>query len=445
MEERKIQTNSEWYAPAAVTAQPEEEVTDLFEEVGMYQIKSRQELYELNRPKKRKWVPVVAVITAVVLLIAAIVISAKLFAEEDNHIGAAKDFFDAYSEFYEEQQKEERVVGEYFIPAAETNPSLELKLESSAGREALNLQQLYAKCSPSIVGVKTYAKGSALGWGTGVVMTADGYIITNAHVVDSAEAAEVIMHDGKTYEAKLVGADSISDIALLKVEAKGLTAASFYNSDLVQIGDEAIAIGNPLGEEFSGTMTTGIISGVSRSVDYKNRPMTLLQTDAALNNGSSGGALFNIYGQVVGITNMKMMGSFTATIEGVGFAIPTVTVKEMVDAILDDGAVVGRPGLGITVYDLTDLGAQNYEDPNYPDYPKDGMLVNSVAEGSDAEKQGLQANDIIIEIDGKKAENIDVIRGIINQKKVGDPVTVKVWRDGETITMKIKLIDQNDY
>ena len=445
MEERKIQTNDEWYAPAVATAEPVAEVTDLFEEVGMYRIKSREELYAQNHPKKRKWLPIVAVITGIALLIGAIVISAKLFAEEDDHIGAAKDFFDAYSEFYDEYQKEEAVSGECLIPSAGTNPDLELKLESNVGLEALTLQELYAKCSPSIVGINTYAKGKALGWGTGVVMTADGYIITNAHVVGSAEAAEVIMHDGKTYEAKLVGTDAISDIALLKVEAKGLTAASFCNSDLVQVGDEAIAIGNPLGMEFSGTMTTGIISGVSRSVDYKNRPMTLLQTNAALNNGNSGGALFNIYGQVVGITNMKMMGSFTSSIEGVGFAIPTVTVKEMVDAILDDGAVVGRPGLGITVYDLTDLGAENYEDPDYPDYPKDGMLVNSVAKGSDAEKQGLQVEDVIIEIDGKKAEDIDVIRNTINKKHVGDTVNVKVWRAGETITMKIKLMDQNDF
>ena len=439
MEERKMQTNEEWYAPAT---QAEADVTDLFEEVGMYRIKSREELYARNTPKKRKWVPVVAVITAIALLIAAIVVSAKIFAEEDDHVAAAKDFFDAYSEFYDQYEKEEVVSGECLIPSAGTNPDLELKLESSAGLEALTLQELYAKCSPSIVGINTYADGSPLGWGTGVVMTADGYIITNAHVVGSAEAAEVIMHDGKIYEAKLVGTDAISDIALLKVEAKGLAAASFCDSDLVQVGDEAIAIGNPLGEQFSGTMTTGIISGVSRNVDYKNRTMSLLQTNAALNSGNSGGALFNIYGQVVGITNMKMMGSFTSTIEGVGFAIPSATVKEMVDAILDDGAVVGRPAMGITVYDLSDLGNLNYEDPSYPE---DGMLVNSVAEGSDAEKQGLQVEDVIVEIDGKKAEDIQVVRGVINKKQVGDTVTVKVWRAGETITLKFKLIDQNDF
>ena len=441
MEERNVQSNNEWYAPAIPV---ETEVTDVFEEAGLYRIKSREELYARNRPKKRKWVPAVAITAAIALLIAAIVISAKIFAEEDDHIGAAKDFFDAYSDFYEQQQLE-KVTGEYFIPAADTNPKLELELKSNAGLEALSLQALYEKCMPSIVGVSTYSNGSPLGWGTGVVMTADGYIITNAHVVDAADAAEVIMHDGKTYEAKLVGADTISDIALLKVEAKGLTAAEFCDSALVQVGDEAIAIGNPLGEQFSGTMTTGIISGVSRNVDYKNRTMTLLQTNAALNSGNSGGALFNIYGQVVGITNMKMMGSFTSTIEGVGFAIPTATVKEMVDAILDNGAVVGRPAMGVTVYDVSDLGDLNVIMGDDLDYPDDGMLVNSVAKGSDAEKQGLQTDDIIVEIDGKKAADIDVVRNAINKKQVGDTVIVKVWRAGETLTLKFKLIDQNDF
>ena len=276
-------------------------------------------------------------------------------------------------------------------------------------------------------------------------MTADGYVITNAHVLDDGDAAEVILSDGTVYPAKLVGADSISDIALLKVEAKGLAAAEFVDSALVQVGDEAIAIGNPLGKEFSGSMSTGIISGVSRDVDYNNRTMTLLQTDAALNSGNSGGALFNIYGQVVGITNKKMMGSFTSAIEGVGFAIPTVTVKEMVDAILDEGAVVGRPGLGITVYDLTDLGDLNEVMEDDYDYPTDGMLVNSVAKGSDAQKQGLQVDDIIIAIDGEPAADIDVIRDAIKDKNVGDKIKVEIWRAGETMTLTIALIDQNDF
>lgn len=431
--------NNEWYRPAE---QPEAGF-DLFEEAGLYKVKSRSELYEQNAPKKRKWGWLAAVL-AVVVLVGAIVISAKVFGGENNAVADAKDFFDAYSEFYQQYTQEEELTQEYPMERAPTDPSRELKLEA-VGTEALTLQELYNKCLPSIVGIITYQDGIEYGWGSGVIMSADGYVITNAHIIDGVEATDVLLHDGKVYSAKLVGADAISDIALLKIDAKGLTPAKFVNSDFVQVGDEAIAIGNPLGMEFSGSMSTGIISGMSRSVSYLNRDMSLLQTDAALNNGNSGGALFNIYGQVVGITNMKMTISYSNVVEGVGFAIPTVTVKEMVDSILDDGAVVGRPGLGISVYDVTDLGDLNeYMGGDY-EYPSDGMLVNSVSKGSDAEKQGLQPVDIIIEIDGKAAKDINTIRDAIKEKRVGDTVNVKVWREGEIITMKIALIDQNDF
>ena len=440
MEERNNLNNNEWYRPAEG-----EQVTDLFEEAGLYKVKSREELYAQNAPKKRRRGWVIGIVCAAVL-IGAIVLSAKVFGGEDTSYAAdAKDFFDAYSEFYDEYTQEDDLTGEYPMERAEPDPNRELKLQNTVGTEALTLQQLYAKCLPSVVGISTYEGGREYAWGTGVIMSSDGYIITNAHVLDGGEAADVILSDGTVYPAKLVGADEISDIALLKVDAKGLTAAEFVDSALVQVGDEAIAIGNPLGKEFSGSMSTGIISGVSRDVDYNSRTMTLLQTDAALNSGNSGGALFNIYGQVVGITNMKMMGSFTSAIEGVGFAIPTVTVKEMVDAILDEGAVVGRPGLGITVYDLTDLGDLNEVMEDDYDYPIDGMLVNSVAKGSDAEKQGLQVDDIIIAIDGEAAEDIDVIRDAIKDKNVGDKIKVEIWRAGETMTLTIALIDQNDF
>ena len=442
MEERNNMNNNEWYRPAA--EQTEGAVADLFEEAGLYKVKTREELYEQNAPKKKGRGWIIGIVCGV-LLIGAIVFTAKIFGGgEGSAVADAKDFFDAYSEFYE-QYTEDEITGEYPMEHAEPDSDREMTLEPQVGAEPLTLQELYAKCIPSIVEIIVYADGSELGWGTGVVMTSDGYIITNAHVVDAADAATVRLFDEREFEAKLVGADSISDVALLKIEAKDLKPARFVDSDTVQVGDDAIAIGNPLGEEFSGTMSRGIISGVSRSVNYRNRDMELLQTDAPINSGNSGGALFNIYGQVVGITNMKMTGSFTSGIEGVGFAIPTAIVKEMVDAILDDGAVVGRPGLGITLYDLSDLGDLNeVMDDDYV-YPTDGMLVNSVAKGSDAEKQGLQVDDIITAIDGVPAEDIDIIRNVINEKNVGDTVKVEIWRAGDTLELTIALIDQNDF
>lgn len=434
MEERN-KTNYDWYQPyeaePAEAVEPVvEETLDVFEEAGLYRLPDRPT--EQPKSHRGRWILVGVLCT--VLLICAIALTAKVFSEDDNVSDFSGDFYDDYADYYK-QFTESEITGVNEIERADTNPNLELQLQNADELVPLTLQELYAECLPSIVGISTSVDGKPFGWGTGVIMTADGYIITNTHVLDSSDSVEVVLHDGRTYEALLVGADAISDIGVLKIEAMGLKPARFGDSALVQVGDEAIAIGNPLGEQFSGTMTTGIISGVSRDIDYNNRTMTLLQTNAALNSGNSGGALFNIYGQVIGITNMKMMGSFTSAIEGVGFAIPTATVKQMVDAILDEGAVVGRPGLGVTVYDM------NGGTEEYPD----GMLVNSVVEGSDAEKKGLQPEDIIIEIDGKTVTSIEVVRDAINRKGVGDTVDLKIWRDGETIELEIALIDQNDF
>ena len=213
MEERNNLNNNEWYRPAET-----EQVTDLFEEAGLYKVKSREELYAQNAPKKRKGGWIIAIV-CVAVLIGAIVLSAKVFGGEDNAVADAKDFFDAYSEFYDQYTEQDDLTGEYPMDRADPDPDRELKLANAVGTEALTLQQLYAKCLPSVVGINTYQNGREYAWGTGVIMTSDGYVITNAHVLDDGDAAEVILSDGTVYPAKLVGADSISDIALLKVEA----------------------------------------------------------------------------------------------------------------------------------------------------------------------------------------------------------------------------------
>ena len=189
---------------------------------------------------------------------------------------------------------------------------------------------------------------SGYNWGTGVILSADGLILTNTHVIEGCDSAKVTLFDDREFEAKLIGADTISDIAVLKIEAAGLPAAEFGESGSLVVGDPVAAIGNPLGETFRSTLTDGIISAIERGISYKGRTMTLLQTNTALNEGNSGGALFNMYGQVVGITNMKMMSSYSS-IEGIGFAIPSATVREVVNSIVRFGEVRGRPSIGITV------------------------------------------------------------------------------------------------
>lgn len=437
------ETKHLWYQPA--TQEPDNgEELDLFEEAGLYDLKNDDELFReyaerLQRPKakKRRWKSVLGVSMGVIVLLALIIGTAVLFArpEEPNTAGLPfpDDEFD-YSQYFD-NSIEHRITGENTIPKADLDPTVQLKLESSESLEPLELQTLYDRCISSVVGVSSRLSLNQYGWGTGIVMTEDGYILTNTHVIEGASSVQISLYDGETYEAKLVGADAVSDVAVLKIEATGLTPAVFADSDQVAVGDRAIAIGNPLSGTYSGTMTDGIISGVSRNVSYGGHTSSLIQTNAALNEGNSGGPLFNAYGQVVGITNMKMMTTRTATVEGIGFAIPTVTVKSVADELLANGTVKGRPCLGIYVYELSE---------STDEYPR-GLLVDSLSKESDAYHQGVQADDIITKIDGESITDFDMVSEKLSEMEVGDSVTLTIWRNGKILEKTVKLMDQNDY
>lgn len=385
-------------------------------------------------PRKKPWAAIAAVSGGVVLLLALIIGTAVLFArpEEERDPSRDGDFFK--KEWYSDLLLEETITGENTIPRAELNPEVQLELQSAQGLEPLELQELYDRCAPSVVGVTAQLSAAMYSWGTGIIMTEDGYILTNTHVLDDATTVEISLQDGSVYEAKLVGADAVSDVSLLKIEATGLPAARFADSDEVAVGDRAVAIGNPLSGTFSGTMTDGIISGLSRTVTYGGRTKTLLQTNAALNEGNSGGPLFNIYGQVIGITNMKMMNTASGAVEGIGFAIPTTTVKEVADALLATGEVAGRPCLGVYVY----------EQQATEEHPG-GLLVESVSEHSDAARRGIQAGDILTAIDGEPITDSSVVSARLQDLSVGDTVELTVWREGREVTKTVALMDQNDF
>lgn len=341
-----------------------------------------------------------------------------------------QDFFDDY---YESVQTD---VAEINIPRAELPIDFRLELQA-APEEELSLQGLYQNCSPSIVAISGYVDGkSAYSWGTGVVLSEDGLILTNTHVIEDCDRATVTLYDDSVYEAKLVGADSISDVAVLKIEATGLPAASFGDSGSLMVGDKVAAIGNPLGETFRMTLTDGIISAIERGINYNGHSMTLLQTNTALNEGNSGGPLFNMYGQVVGVTNMKMMSSYSS-IEGIGFAIPSATVKSVVNALVADGEVRGRPSVGITIGGIPDNASDYYSIPG-------GVYVSDVTEGSDAEAKGIQPGDIITHVNGQPVSTIDEVGAIKNQFNVGDSLTFTIWREGETFDVDVVLMDTND-
>ncbi|MBQ3543176.1 MAG: trypsin-like peptidase domain-containing protein [Oscillospiraceae bacterium] len=298
--------------------------------------------------------------------------------------------------------------------------------------EGLSLQEIYAQAIDSVVSIAcTLNNGSSSG--TGVVLTETGYIVTNSHVIENATAISVLLTDGRTLAARVVGADTVSDLAVLWVDAEDLTAAQFGDAATLRVGDIAVAIGDPLGIELRGTMTDGIISAINRNVTSGGRTMTLIQTNAALNSGNSGGPLLNCYGQVIGINTMKI-GAFTdsAGVEGLGFAIPSTTVKEIVDQLIAQGYVSGRPSLGLTLRETSITERQFYRLPS-------GLLITGITENSDAARKGLKAGDILIELDEKNTPDQASLEAVIYSHKAGDALDAVIYRSGRYYSVQLIL------
>jgi serine protease Do len=312
---------------------------------------------------------------------------------------------------------------------------LELAQDTDDDQAQLSLQEVYKKLIPSVVSI-TAVSDSTKSTGTGIVMSADGYIITNYHVVSGASSVSVLLSSGESYEAAAVGGDEISDLAVLKINGENLTPAEFGSSDAVEVGDAVVAIGDPLGTELRGTMTDGIICGINRDVLVQDRTMTLLQTNAALNSGNSGGPLVNLYGQVIGINTMKLSSEYTA-VEGIGFAIPISTAKPIVDELVEKGYVSGRPAFGFTVEVLSAQMRLFYDLPGC-------LYIRSVEEASDAYAKGIQQGDLICAIDGTEVSTMDEFNTIKNQFSAGDTVTLTIYRKGEQWDVDIQLMDKAD-
>lgn len=298
-------------------------------------------------------------------------------------------------------------------------------------------EDIYKKVNPSVVSViSTTAEGT--GSGSGVIMSKDGYIITNNHVVDGAQSVSVQLSDGTSLDAEIIGTDEQTDLAVIKVTpTSDLTAAEFGDSDELEPGEYAYAIGSPGGVQFANTITGGRISAINRDLTVNDRVMTLIQTDASINNGNSGGALINKYGQVVGITSAKLSGNAfgSATVEGMGFAIPINTAKDIVDELIQNGYVSGRPSIGIT--------GQNVESA---DGKVSGVQVYSIDSRAKAASEGLQVGDVITAVDGTPTPDMDKVNELKQDKKAGDKLTLSVYRisTGKTLNIAITLTDSHD-
>lgn len=324
---------------------------------------------------------------------------------------------------------EDRGSQEIAIPAWPAGQGCSLPVMQEHG-PSLTAQEVYRQVNPAVAVVLADLGDGSASVGTGVIFSQDGYLITNYHVVEGGQECTVALDSGRSYEAKYVAGDADSDLAVLKVEGQDLPAAVFGDSDLLTVGDKVYAIGNPLGVELRGTLTDGIVSAIDRDVEVEGHTMTLLQTNAALNSGNSGGPLINEYGQVVGINTIKMTSRYS-NIEGLGFAIPSAYMERIVNDLLTFGSLQPEPVLGITVLQM----AEQVE----PDVW--GIEVQSVTENSPAGKAGVQEGDYVLSAGGRDINSSRDLLRVRRQHHLGDELPMTLWRDGEIIEITLSLTE----
>lgn len=336
-------------------------------------------------------------------------------------------------------------------PAAESSEQLTVMVEGI--RENVKIEtvqidtsieltaaEVYAANVNSTVGITTSVTTNIWGFqttsaasGSGFIISADGYILTNYHVIDSADAITVSLFDGTTYDAALIGYDESNDIAVLKVEAKDLPPVILGDSDSLNVGDQVVAIGNPLGE-LTFSLTSGYVSAMDREVTLSSSiTMNLIQTDCAINSGNSGGALFNMYGEVIGVTNAKYSSSSSGTsIDNIGFAIPVNSIRSIVESIIEKG-YIASPYIGITVLDVSEQ-TQMYGIPA-------GVAIQSVKESSPAATAGLRSGDVITAVDGTAMDSASLIE-YVGKSTIGEQIVLDIYRQGETLEITVTVGEQ---
>ena len=342
------------------------------------------------------------------------------------------------------------ILSGYRLPGSSVSTVLEGNRESTVidihqidTNKLMTPAEVYAANVGSTVGITTSVTTNFWGYqttvpasGSGFVLTEDGYVLTNYHVIEGSNSITVSMYDGTSYEASLVGYDDRNDIAVLKVEAEGLTPVILGDSENLNVGDSVVAIGNPLGE-LTFSLTAGAISALERQITMSTgATMNLMQTDCAINSGNSGGALFNLYGEVIGITNAKYSSNGStneASIDNIGFAIPMNHARKIVESIIEKG-YFSKPYIGVSVIDVSQE-TQSYGLPQ-------GAAVKTVIEDSPAQQAGLQVNDIITHVGDQTITGSQDLVGIVGKANVGDTLQLKVYRQGSTIDITITVGEQ---
>ncbi len=308
--------------------------------------------------------------------------------------------------------------------------------KESPNKQALSIMEIARRNKPAVVAISTEARiQNPFGQpqlveaaGSGFIITADGYVVTNYHVIQNSQTISVTLEDGRIMPAVITGSDPRNDIAVLKINGSGFPTVILGDSSDLETGELAVAIGNALGE-LSGTVTAGIISALDRQITIDNQSLVLLQTDAAINSGNSGGALINSFGEVIGINTAKNAGD---GVEGLGFAIPINTAKPIIESLIQNGYVAGRPKLGIGTRDVSEQEAAYYN-------MRAGIYVRMVESGSSADRAGIAVGDIIIKADGKDTLTTEALNAAKESHKVGDTMQITLIRNGNEMTVSVVL------
>ena len=321
-----------------------------------------------------------------------------------------------------------------------SRPATQVSINTVDGQTPMSDAEVYAANANSVVSINvTGTSGTnffgqpvqTASAGSGFVLTKDGYIVTNYHVVKDADTVKVTMYNGDEYDAKYVGGDEDYDIAVIKVEAADLQPVTLGNSDNLNVGDHVLAVGNPLGE-LTFSMSGGMVSCVNRAINVDGTPFNMIQTDASINPGNSGGPLFNQYGEVVGIVSAKYSSYSSESVEGLGFAIPINDVIARIQDIMTNGYVTNKPYLGITGGTMTSQMAAQYR------YDvTEGVFVYSVEEGSAAAQAGLKMGDVILKVDDTEIESMEDLTAVKKQYSAGDTVSLTIYREGQETTVEL--------
>ena len=401
-----------------------------------YYPEEEQRFYQTGstRPAKNRGGLIAVLLASVIFLGGIFSILSLLKIRLFDNLNPTPDMQDSLVQFSPEateqttqSQENTGAVSQEKLPQLELN-STPQGVENIPQEGGLSLQEIYKNAIPSVVSIT----GSSSS-GTGVILSSDGYIITNCHVVENAEHLSVLLSDQRTFSATVTAMDPVSDLAILSVDADNLIPAVFGDSGTLRVGDSVVAIGDPLGVELRGTMTNGIISAINRDISTDGRTMTLIQTNAALNSGNSGGPLLNCYGQVIGINTLKI-GDYmsSAGVEGLGFAIPSATVKEIVDQLLSQGYVSGRPDIGFTGKSITSFDQLYYRFPN-------GVYITQVDSNSDAAHKGLVSGDILLQFEDTRVSDTETLESLLYSYNAGDTVDIIIYRNGKQYALTITL------